>query len=947
MGISGSRTGASEFGRGSIRTEDVAESPGDSQSSKGPVRTAPKTRTATAPGGSDTHRIPPKLTPARTPYLTQIAIDIHKDLIDRALKNPAGTVRLYKKAVEKARKKEDTSRLAKAHTDLGHVYYVTGQLKHAAENYDNALEVVGAETDSVDAAVAHRNLGAALTAFGDYQRAERHLATAVTTLTVKGDLKGTQMALNNVGVLEKNQGHFEKARTAYEKALATNVPASREQVMTHNNLAELCRSRGESKKAIELFAKSLSLASSTGDRAEEGRALLNIAGVHRDQGQYDKALERAQKAFEVFRQLKAPVDQAQKLMGDVYLDMGKIAQAEPHLKQAGYGSSLGRMYLMKSEPSNARKHYEQILSAGQKQNNLQEIATACTGLGTSFEASKDYKQAASFYSKGVDATEQVRSSLLLSERTNFFAASVDGFCHADPAKGLVRVSLKQDKGILSIRPSEATKAREFADNLSHRAEGQYFGVPEAVLKKEVEVNNKLASLRVSVDLIPKGLDNERHKDLTNQIKTAESERQALVDLLRKEHKDYACVKYPEPVQLEDAALAADEHAILLDVLGEGVGVRLVKGKELLDSYFVEWNPNDLEETVRKFRKPFEEVELSDFDTDLAGAITKKLLSHALKKVSPGTNLIIIPDGVLALIPFEALVVDGSPKWHSGQYGDYPEGLTYLGDVHPIIYYQSLTALTLARTLGEKTKVGDRMLVMADPVFEIVDARAREKRPETKAVQQEKERFVSLMAAIEEDSGGYFKFQRLPETGELAKQLDKLFSGSCDVYTGFESTKTRFLTSIVPQMSRYRSLVLATHGFAGNSIPGIMEPVLVLTMVPPGTDGFLTMSEVAGLNMNIDIACLTACQTGVGIKLAGEGVMSMGRAFQCAGARSVAMSLWSVAETSSVILMEEFLKYVKNGKPKLEAWVAARKDLRKAGFEHPFFWGAFILAGEAR
>ena len=57
------------------------------------------------------------------------------------------------------------------------------------------------------------------------------------------------------------------------------------------------------------------------------------------------------------------------------------------------------------------------------------------------------------------------------------------------------------------------------------------------------------------------------------------------------------------------------------------------------------------------------------------------------------------------------------------------------------------------------------------------------------------------------------------------------------------------------------MIFATHGFAGNKIPGIMEPVLALTMVPPGTDGYLTISEVVGLKMNADVVALTACQTG--------------------------------------------------------------------------------------
>src|SRR4030042_3210724 len=98
----------------------------------------------------------------------------------------------------------------------------------------------------------------------------------------------------------------------------------------------------------------------------------------------------------------------------------------------------------------------------------------------------------------------------------------------------------------------------------------------------------------------------------------------------------------------------------------------------------------------------------------------------------------------------------------------------------------------------------------------------------------------------------------------------------------------------------------------------MGPFLALTKVPPGTDGFLRMSDLVSLKMNADVVALTACQSGLGKDLSGEGVMSMGRAFQYAGAKSVLMSLWSVAEESSVKLAENFFRYRKTGMTKLES-----------------------------
>src|SRR5208283_5643784 len=124
------------------------------------------------------------------------------------------------------------------------------------------------------------------------------------------------------------------------------------------------------------------------------------------------------------------------------------------------------------------------------------------------------------------------------------------------------------------------------------------------------------------------------------------------------------------------------------------------------------------------RQAFEEAKLKEFDSGLGQTLYKKLLLAVLAQVPEGTPLVIIPDGMLAILPFEALVVSGKPTWKEDAYGPYPEGITYLGDVYPISYYQSITSLTLARTLRSKEKPGAKTLVVADPVFEPDDVRVK-------------------------------------------------------------------------------------------------------------------------------------------------------------------------------------------------------------------------------
>ena len=106
-----------------------------------------------------------------------------------------------------------------------------------------------------------------------------------------------------------------------------------------------------------------------------------------------------------------------------------------------------------------------------------------------------------------------------------------------------------------------------------------------------------------------------------------------------------------------------------------------------------------------------------------------------------------------------------------------------------------------------------------------------------------------------------------------------------------------------------------------------------------------MSEVMGMRLNADIAALTACQSGLGRVVSVEGTMGMARAVQYAGVKSVLMSLWRVVESSSVDVVTSFFKHLREGKNKLDALKLARHEIRKTGYDHPFFWAPFILVGE--
>ncbi len=149
-----------------------------------------------------------------------------------------------------------------------------------------------------------------------------------------------------------------------------------------------------------------------------------------------------------------------------------------------------------------------------------------------------------------------------------------------------------------------------------------------------------------------------------------------------------------------------------------------------------------------------------------------------------------------------------------------------------------------------------------------------------------------------------------------------------------------------ELRRYRYIHLATHGDLPGKVQGIGEPFLLLGQVcnEEGEDGFLTLTDVIGLKLDAELVVLSACLTGRGELMEGEGVVNFARAFHHAGARSVVVSLWEVASREVVEYMKIFYRNLKEGKSKVEALRIARDEIKKKN-PNPYYWGGFILHGE--
>jgi CHAT domain-containing protein len=192
------------------------------------------------------------------------------------------------------------------------------------------------------------------------------------------------------------------------------------------------------------------------------------------------------------------------------------------------------------------------------------------------------------------------------------------------------------------------------------------------------------------------------------------------------------------------------------------------------------------------------------------------------------------------------------------------------------------------------------------------------------------------------------FAALPGTEGEAQVVAALLGAQTRLFLGEAANEQNLFGLESP-----RVLHLATHGFFVND-PDIPNPLLRVGIALAGAKasvaageqyGLLTALQLAALNLRgTRLVVLSACETGLGDVVAGEGVAGLNQAFLTAGARGIVLSLWKVPDRETGLLMERFYQLWTAGKPEAEALREAKLELRQRGLA-PWYWAAFLLSGE--
>jgi CHAT domain-containing protein len=188
--------------------------------------------------------------------------------------------------------------------------------------------------------------------------------------------------------------------------------------------------------------------------------------------------------------------------------------------------------------------------------------------------------------------------------------------------------------------------------------------------------------------------------------------------------------------------------------------------------------------------------------------------------------------------------------------------------------------------------------------------------------------------------------RLAYTAQEARHIHGLFAPhNVSLAVGADADYQR---ATDPRLANYSLLHFATHGIFNSKQPSLSG--LLLSRVDrngKSKDGFLQLSDIFNLTLDADQVVLSACETGLGKQIKGEGMVGITRGFFYAGARRVLVSLWQVNDEATAVLMTSFYKALIQQKlPASLALQAAQQQVRqKQQWSHPYYWSGFVLQGE--
>ncbi len=827
--------------------------------------------------------------------------------LDQDLGDTQESVKLFEESLAMAR--QDSSGSETATLDgLGMSYHMLGQDDKALATLNQSLSLARKNGNDDHEAIALNNLAVVYDDMGRPQQALDAMEQALLKRRALQDEAGVADLLRALGGIYQNLGDYDRAESYFAQALDTQKQFDDEhgQALTHNSLGVIQMNRHEPAAALREFNQALPLVRKFDDRRGEATILSNMGNALLDAGELRDAAASFDSSLALVREMHYTDGEALALhgLGSVYERSGDLDKA-----LESYRLALAIWRDLHAAAAEAKAH-SLIAKVERKQGNIEG---AITEVGES-----------------IRLLESQRGGLASEDLRAYFLASI-----GDPWK--VQIDLLMDMHRAhpgqgwdrrAFEASERARARSLLDLLTQSRIDLDKGVDPALAARDRTAERSLSAKAAELQKIAPGSPD--YTQLQNEIADLTAEQARVEAAIRAASPHNASLISPQPLGLgEIQKRVLDRQTTLLEYsLGEERSYLFVVTSTTLSADVLP-KRSDIESAARDLN-----ADLQDYQKDRtmfhkdAATLSAMILAPIASQLK-GKRLVIVADGELTQVPFGVLPVDS---------GNQPLILT-----NEILAQPSASAVAVLREeTARRKKPSGEIAVIADPVFESSDPRLRGATTPETAIPQ------VLSAAVRDTTRGS-ALTRLDHSAEEARAILALASRSRTLsLLGFQANKTDVLDG---RLAGYRIVHFATHGLIDLTNPQLSGLALSLyDQKGQPVDGFLDLNTIFDMKLDADLVVLSACESGEGKLVAGEGPMGLTRGFFHAGAASLVVSLWSVDDEATSELMRRFYEGMLGSsrlRPAAALRAAQRSMFLNSRWQDPYYWAPFTIQGEWR
>ncbi|HEV2764422.1 MAG TPA: CHAT domain-containing protein, partial [Pyrinomonadaceae bacterium] len=864
---------------------------------------------------------------------------------------------------------------------LGHAFYGLGDLQKSGDYYRRSLQLWRELNDWQAQSLVLVSLGYTFIELSEVARALDFCNKAFTLSRAGGDPHLEAVALRALGNLHTKLGENQQALDAFLRALALveGVEDRRLKATILGGLGFTYDWLGEKRKALDYYGQALDIFKSIKDRWGEAEAELFIGEAHHSLGETETALAHYNAALSLFRALGMPRYQAQTLrdLGLVYDSLGDRARAldcyqqslaltrpgQDQRYEAYTLNYVGRLHEGAGETRRALRYYERALALNRvavdhagEALTLYHVARAWRDLGRLEEARSRVESA-------IRIAESLRTKVAGHDLRAAYLASAHKYyeLYVDILMRLHKERPAEGIDGAAFEASERARARSLLETLGESRADIRRGVDPQLLERERALQRDLsakAELQMRLGGGPQHADEAAA--LAREIQQLATRYDEVRAQIKAASPHYAALTQPQPLGLREIQrqVLDDDSLLLAFELGDDRSYLWAVGRDHLASFELPARA-EVESAARSFYglltasqpQPGETQEqrrerTAEADRQLPSA-SAALGSMLLGRAAPllgQRRLLVVPDGALQYIPFQTLVVPELAEHtarsgeEGGDTGQLPLVLT-----HEIVNEPSASALaTLLNETAGRGAAPKTVAVLADPVFQPDDPRIQGASAGGPAGGPNELRQALRGVGFAEDGG------RLPRLLASREEAEAIMSvvprGSGMKATDFEASRA---TAVGAELGQYRVVHFATHGLLNNEQPELSGIVLSLfDRQGQAQSGFLRLYDIYNLDLPVDLVVLSACNTGLGKEIKGEGLVGLTRGFMYAGAASVVASLWKVDDEATAELMRHFYRglFERGLSPSSalrEAQLAMRQQKR---WRSPYYWAGFVIQG---